>query len=92
MIDRLRDLVRIRAARPRRCARGGARMKPVLVLGTPCTGTAEVAVAIRRLGASLGRPGSLGKSGENKPLRLVNQALLAALGGDWDCPPELHQG
>ena len=67
-------------------------MRPVLVLGTPCTGTPEVALAISRLGASLGRPGSVGRFGENKPLRRVNRALLDALGGDWDCPPELHQG
>jgi hypothetical protein len=58
----------------------------------PPTGTTEVALAITRLGASPGRPGSLGRSGENTPLRRVNQALLDALGGDWDCPPELHQG
>jgi len=54
-------------------------VKPVLVLGTPCTGTAEIARAIGLLGALLGRPESVGKFSENKELRRINQALLDVL-------------
>ena len=78
---------------PRRRIRTGEHgVRPVLVLGTPCTGTAEIARAVNLLGASLGQPESVGKFSENKQLRRINQALLDVLGGDWDCPPVMHQG
>ncbi len=72
--------------------RGAAPMRPILVLGMFRSGTSAITRALNVLGASLGRPGSIGKFWENRPLRLVNEDLLEALGGGWECPPVMQDG
>jgi len=67
-------------------------MKPVVILGVFRSGTSATTRALGLLGASMGPQSDMGKFWENGPMRSVNELLLEAFGGGWECPPVLPAG
>jgi hypothetical protein len=63
----------------------------ILVLGMHRSGMSETARVLHRLGASTGASTG-GRFWENTALRAVNEELLEALGGGWECPPPMTNG
>jgi hypothetical protein len=66
-------------------------MKPIVILGMHRSGTSATTRALGLLGASMGPLEDMGKFWENQPMRRVNEALLEAFGGGWECPPPLPE-
>jgi hypothetical protein len=66
-------------------------MKPVVILGMHRSGTSATTRALGLLGASMGPLDHMGKFWENQPMRRVNEDLLEAFGGGWECPPVLAE-
>jgi hypothetical protein len=64
-------------------------MKPIVILGMHRSGTSATTRALGRLGASMGPIPNMGRFWENQPMRRVNEGLLEAFGGGWECPPVL---
>ncbi len=67
-------------------------MKPIVILGMHRSGTSATTRALGLLGASMGPLDHMGKFWENQPMRRVNEDLLQAFGGGWECPPPLPPG
>jgi hypothetical protein len=67
-------------------------MKPIVILGMHRSGTSATTRALGLLGASMGPLEDMGKFWENQPMRRVNEALLEAFGGGWECPPPMPDG
>ena len=67
-------------------------MKPIVILGMHRSGTSATTRALGLLGASMGPLQDMGKFWENQPMRRVNEELLEAFGGGWECPPVLPVG
>ena len=64
-------------------------MRPIVILGMHRSGTSATTRALGLLGASMGPLPNMGKFWENQPMRRVNEELLEAFGGGWECPPVL---
>jgi len=66
-------------------------MKPIVILGMHRSGTSATTRALGHLGASMGPADGLGKFWENQRMRRLNERLLEAFGGGWECPPVLPE-
>lgn len=67
-------------------------MAAIVILGMHRSGTSATTRALNLLGADIGPPEDLGRYWENRRMREVLDAILAAFGGAWDCPGPMPDG